>query len=335
MVIETRSMQSQTSPDVAIGPSSNRLTLAPIRPLATPLWLGAERPGVEAGAATLARQLVARWDRPDRASLAARLREPILIPAPVPADVHLRLGQGWQTFHAEITATNAALADMVQAAIRAGELAVALGGDHALAIGSMAGAAASATRLGILWVDTHPDLNTPETSPSGHLHGMPLAAALGSGPRELTAIYGDAPFVRAEDVCLLGIRDIDPGEGRLIAEREIWTLTMEEWTDRGILPGLCDALAYLEARGVDAVHVSFDLDVLDPTVLAGTGTRYPGGLTMREASQLFRHLGEWDGPIRSLDWVELNPTLDPTDTSEDVATQLLATALGERMRPGS
>lgn len=332
-MIETDKRPAQFS---ILNPQSspqNRLTTAPIRPLVVPLWLGAERPGVEAGAATLARQLVARWDRPDRAALTGRLREPVLIPAPVPADVHVRLGQGWGTFREEIMATNAALANGVRHAIAAGELAVALGGDHALAIGSLAGAASSAERLGVLWIDTHPDLNTPETSFSGHLHGMPLSAALGAGPADLTAVYADAPAVHAEDVCLLGIRDIDPGEGRLIAERGIWTLTMEEWTDRGILPGLGDALAHLAARGVDAVHVSFDLDVLDPTVLAGTGTRYPGGLTMREASQLLRHLGAWDGPIRSLDWVELNPTLDPTGTSEDVATQLLATALGERMRP--
>ncbi|MBA2277306.1 MAG: arginase [Chloroflexia bacterium] len=312
--------------------SQNWLAVAPIRPLVTPLWLGAERTGVEAGAATLARLLGVRWDRPDRAALTARLREPVLIPAPVPDDAANRLGRGWRTFLPEIGITTVALAAAVREAITAGELAVALGGDHAVAIGSIAGAAASAERLGLLWIDTHPDLNTPETSPSGHVHGMPLAIALGGGPSELAAMRGDAPPVRAEDVCLLGVRDIDAGEGRFIAERGIWALTMEEWTDRGILPGLHDALDHLTARGVDAVHLSFDLDVLDPTVLSGTGTRYPGGLTMREASQLLRHLGAWDGPIRSLDWVELNPTLDPTSTSEDVATQLLATALGERMR---
>jgi arginase len=161
---------------------------------------------------------------------------------------------------------------------------------------------------------------------------MPLAAAIGHGPDELVHAGGPGPHVHYEDVCLLGVRDLDPGERAFIERYGIWMLTMEEWTDRGPLDGLEMALTYLSARKVDAVHLSFDLDVLDPVVLPGTGTPVPGGLTYREASQILRRLREWDGPLTSVDWVELNPTLDPSGRSTDVAVGLLATLLGETQR---
>lgn len=324
--------QSTTESTPTINADRNRLITAPIRPVAVPLWLGCERRGVETGPAALDAALRARWDRPDREHLAARLRETVVIPAPEPADADTRLGQGWQTFLAPIDIAERALADAVATGIDAGDLVTVLGGDHVLGIGSLAGVTRASARPGVLWIDTHPDLNTPATSTSGHVHGMPLAAACGIGPAAVTGLAGARPWLNTENVCLLGVRDIDPGEKELIAARDIWTLTMEEWTDAGIVPGLEAALDYLERRGVDAVHLSFDLDVLDPALMPGTGTRVPGGLTLREASQALRRLGAWDGPLHSLDWVELNPLLDPTGQSTTVATMLLATTLGERMR---
>ncbi len=121
-------------------------------------------------------------------------------------------------------------------------------------------------------------------------------------------------------------------ERRIIREQGIWTRTMEEWSDDGIAMGLGLALDHLTAQGVDAVHVSFDLDVIDPLLLPGTGTRCPGGLIYREAAQTLRRLRAWDGPIRSIDWVELNPTLDPSGRSTEASVSLLATLLGESMR---
>lgn len=309
----------------------NRLLTAPIQPIAVPLWLGCERRGVETGPAALDAALRARWDRPDRAHLAGRLREMITLPVDVPVDADARLGQGWRTFLAPIGAAVRVLADAVADGIAAGELVSVLGGDHALGIGSLAGVTRASERPGVLWIDTHPDLNTPASSPSGHVHGMPLAAAWGFGPDEVTGLAGPHPWLDAANVCLLGVRDIDVGERALIRDHGIWTLTMEEWTDTGIVPGLDAALDHLERQGVDAVHLSFDLDVLDPTIMPGTGTRVPGGLTLREASQVVRRLGAWGGPLHSLDWVELNPRLDPTGQSTLVATMLLATTLGERM----
>lgn len=310
----------------------NRLLTAPVRPIVVPLWLGCEQRGVERGAALLGAGLGTRWDRPDRAHLAARLRETVTIPVDEPIDAGARLGQGWQTFLEPIGVAARALADAVAEGIGAGELVAVLGGDHALGFGSLAGVARASERPGLLWIDTHPDLNTPASSPSGHLHGMPLAAACGFGPADLTGLAGNHPRFDPENVCLLGVRDIDAGERDLIGEHGVWTLAMEDWTDAGIVQGLEAALEHLERRGVDAVHLSFDVDVLDPTIMPGTGTRVPGGLTLREASQALRRLGAWDGPLRSLDWAELNPRLDPTGQSTAIATMLLATTLGERMR---
>jgi arginase len=138
-------------------------------------------------------------------------------------------------------------------------------------------------------------------------------------------------MLEPENLCLLGIRDIDIEEEQVILEKGIFARTMDEWNDVGIIPGLKAAIGHLEKQGVDAVHLSFDLDVLDPAYLPGTGTRYPGGLTVREASQVLRYLGNWDAPIQSMDMVELNPVLDPSGHSTDIALHLLATALGQRM----
>ena len=138
-------------------------------------------------------------------------------------------------------------------------------------------------------------------------------------------------MVRAEDVCMLGVRDIDPFERTVIKERGVWALSMDEWSDLGIVDGIRDAMAHLERQGVDAIHISFDLDVLDPPIMIATGTRYPGGLTVREASRVLRLLSDWDAPIHSFDMVELNPTLDPDGGSNEIAIHLLGTALGERM----
>jgi arginase len=314
--------------------AANRLLTASIQPIAIPLWYGCEVPGVDLGALVLRDGLQLRWISPQYVGLRNRLRPAITIPVAELDDARKRIDQRNMTFKSAIDDANTALANAVDAAIEHGHLALTLGGDHAVAMGSIGGAARHATKLGVLWIDTHPDLNTPESSFSGHIHGMPLGTAIGLAPesmRQASLLAGQVPMIQPEHICLLGIRDIDAREEEVIAEKDIFTRTMDEWNDEGILPGLEAALNHLQCQGVDAIHLSFDLDVLDPAFMPGTGTRYPGGLTVREASQVLRYLGAWEGPIRSMDLVELNPTLDNTGYSTDIALHLLATALGERM----
>lgn len=324
-------MAIETEPTAARA-CRNRVAAGPVRPIQVPLWLGAERPGVELGATAIDLGLRERWRRRALPALLDRLQPTLSVPVDVPRDAESRLDRRSLEFLPPIADLCARLATTTADAIGRGELALMLGGDHALSVGSIAGAAIESGRLGVLWFDTHPDLNTADTSPSGHIHGMALAAALGLGVPALTEIGGPGPKVRPEDICLLGARDIDPGERALIRDRGIFLLTMEEWDDSGIAAGLDAALAHLDGHDLDAVHVSFDLDVIDPLLLPGTGTCCPGGLIYREAAQTLRRLRAWDGPIRSIDWVELNPTLDPSGRSTEASVALLATLLGESMR---
>ena len=315
----------------------NRLLAAPIVPIVAPMWLGAERHGAELGATALHEALRAIWT-PQHVGRrhADRLRTPVPLACPVPDDAERRIDQRNLAFREPILESACTHAELTCEAIEAGALPVTIGGDHALAFGAMTGVAMASERPGVIWLDTHPDLNTPASSPSGHMHGMPLATAIGlegSALPELGERAGRTQMVDPGDVVMLGIRDIDPGEREVILSERMWALPMEEWNDTGIERGLNQALAYLADRGVTAVHVSFDIDVLDPSVVPGTGTKTPGGLSYREASQVLRRLGAWDGPIVSFEMVELNPLLDTTGHSTQIASLLLATALGMRMLP--
>jgi len=316
--------------------STNRLTSGPVQFIQAPLWYGSERPGVDLGPEAIVTEISEglRWD--ERHDVRDRILPPLALTVPTVANARGMLHRRDLAFLDPVTSLCRDLTDAVERTIRSDVLPVAIGGDHAIAIGSIAGAARTCDRLGVLWIDTHPDINTPATSFSGHLHGMPMAVATGIAAAELPdlcALGGSVPTVRPDDVCYLGIRDIDMAERRLIREHGVWTRTMEEWSDDGITAGLELALNHLTVQGVDAVHISFDLDVLDPSVFAASSTTYPGGLTMREASQVVRLLGAWDGPIRSLDWVEFYPNMDDiTGNGLKIAGHLLLTTLGERMR---
>ena len=321
----------------------NRLRHGPVQPLLAPLWYGCEVPGVERAPAAIDSALRDRWRDRDEPVLAARLLDPVMIPVPDVPDAMSRRGRRDYVFLPAIAAASRALADATEAAVRGGELALTFGGDHAVAAGSVAGAARAVRtmtgpdgepgRLGLIWIDTHADLNTPQTSPSGHVHGLPMASLLGEGAEELTSIAGGHPAVRPADVCLLGVRDLDQGERRMIRERGIWTLTMEEWDDLGLREGITAAMAHLRRQRVTAVHVSFDLDVIDPVDLPATGTTCPGGLTSREAARVLRMVRDADLPIVSADIVELDITRDtPAGLYLWTTTILTATLLGETQR---
>lgn len=229
-----------------------------------------------------------------------------------------------------ILATGRRVARFVRAALDDGRLALVLGGDHALSIGSIAGAAAACDRLGVLWIDTHPDLNTAATTPSGKIHGMSMALALGHGDRALATIAGAAPKVRPADVTMIGLRDLDPGEEAFLAREPVRAYPMAAIDGiGGFVATVARAADELAASGVDAVHLSFDLDVLDPSCFTATSTPVPGGLIVREALAGLRLLRDHPLPVRSVDWVELNPLLDTRGASTEVALRLLKALLGD------
>jgi arginase len=212
----------------------------------------------------------------------------------------------------------------VSETLAAGETPLVLGGDHSVAIGSVVGSARDAD-VGVLWFDAHGDLNTPATTPSGNVHRMALAAILGLGE------FADAPWANAagvdpETVALVGVRDLDPGEREAIRDHDIAAFSISEIDDRGITAVVADALD--AARGRDGVHVSLDLDWLDPTEAPGVGTPVRGGVTYREAHAALERVAEAT-TVRSLELVEVNPILDDHNRTAELAVELAASALGK------
>ncbi len=250
----------------------------------------------------------------------------------VPIPELIQVGGERQRYVAEIAAVCRTLREMTEEAVTEGRTPICLGGDHSLAAGSVAGVAralrARGGELGLLWIDAHADMNTPETSPSGNVHGMPLAACLGHGPEALVAVGGGAS-VRAENVALIGIRDLDDHERMLVRRSGVHAYTMSDIDRRGVGPILSEVLTMLVARTA-GIHLSIDLDGLDPEVAPGVGTPVRGGLTYREAHLLCEMVAE-SGRLVALDLVELNPTLDVRNHSAELGAELILSALGQRI----
>jgi arginase len=290
--------------------------------LGVPLDLGAGRRGTDMGPSAI--RFAGLAERLRRLGVAVHDHGYVAAAAPetrVPGDEHLRFGR-------EISRTCLRLRDRVKGILGAGETPVILGGDHSLAMGSVAGTAAHAGgRVGLLWIDAHADMNTPETSPSGNVHGMPLAVLLGRGDPMLKGIGGKAPTVLPRHAALLGVRDVDPGERKLIRELGLAVYTMKELDERGTGTCIREALARV-TKGTKGFHLSFDMDVLDPEYAPGVGTPVPGGLTYREA-HLACELAAETGKLLSMDVVEVNPILDERNRTADLAVQLILSALGK------
>lgn len=200
-----------------------------------------------------------------------------------------------------------------------------VGGDHSLAIGTLAGLADACKRLGILWIDAHADFNDPGSSPSGNIHGMSLAVACGIGNRDLRNIADRDPMVEERDVYLLGVRDIDEGEQENLDEAAVTVLTVKGWRKAGLVQTILDAASELRTR-CDHVHLSFDIDVLDPSVAPATGTPVPDGLSADEAKQVLTALRD-GGLINSAEFVEYNPELDQDDRTGKLTLDLITTFL--------
>jgi arginase len=228
----------------------------------------------------------------------------------------------------EIKATCERIAGLVARAAEDGYVPLVLGGDHSVALGTLGGMARARGRGGVLWFDAHGDLNRPETSPSGNVHGMPLAAALGlAGPAFESDEYA-LPAVEPRRVALVGVRSLDPGERALLAELDAKIFTMSDLDRMGVESALREALEHVAGDGF--VHLSLDLDVLDPEVAPGVGTPVRGGLSYREAHLAMELIAESE-LLDSLEVVEVNPILDRENQTAKLAVELVASALGARI----
>ena len=219
------------------------------------------------------------------------------------------------------------------AALEKGGIPIVLGGDHSLAAGSVAATAEFVRRenkpLGLIWVDAHGDMNTPSTSTSGNVHGMPLAALLGSEPAELARIGGFSPKVQPDRTVLIGIRNLDDREKEIVRGSRVKVFTIKDVDRAGIAVVIEEALA-IAGRGTAGVHVSFDLDVCDPTIAPGVGTPVKGGLDYREAHLLMEMVAD-SGLLRALDLVEVNPILDDRNMTAVLGAELASSALGQQI----
>lgn len=229
---------------------------------------------------------------------------------------------------AEIQSVCAGVAGRAEAVVSEGLFPIFLGGDHSIAIGTVAGVAASGGRTGVIWVDAHADFNLPETSPSGNIHGMPLAALTGHGHPDLVDIGGPGASIRAEDAVIIGLRSVDLQERELLREAGVRVYTMKEIDVHGLAAVVRRALR--ELSHLDRVHLSFDLDVVDPDAAPGVGTPVRGGLTYREAHLLMELINEAD-IVTSLDVVEVNPILDTRNGTAELAVELVASLMGRRI----
>lgn len=293
--------------------------------LGVPLGYGASMAGVDIGPAALRvarlQQRIERLGYSVRDLGDMRLERPQTIPPEGEKLKYLR----------EISNACEQLADEVEAVLQADQLPVVLGGDHSIAMGSFAGAAAYFKQreetLGLIWFDAHADINTPETTPSGNIHGMPLAALLGYGAPELTNVAGFAPKLDPRLCVHIGARDIDPGERELIAKTGLRFFTMREIDERGLSACMDDAIK-IASRGTAGYAVTFDVDVLDPGDAPGSGTLVRGGLTYREAHLGMEKIAEAGG-MRYLEMVEINTALDVNNKTAELGVELILSALGK------
>lgn len=230
----------------------------------------------------------------------------------------------------QVIRANEALAKKVSDVVKAKRFPLVLGGDHSIAIGTLAGLADHYEHLGVIWFDAHADLNTAETSPSGNIHGMPLAVSIGAGEQRLVDLHRPGRKIYPENIVIIGARSVDPGERLLIQEQGIKVFSMHEIDRYGMPTVMEKTIQYLQSKGVDGVHLSLDLDGLDPLYTPGVGTPVPGGINYRESHLAMEMLADTQ-LITSAEFVEVNPILDEKNKTADVAVALLGSLLGEKL----
>jgi arginase len=301
--------------------------MKPVHIIGVPLDLGGNRRGTDMGPSAF--RIAGIGEQLTTLGLTVVDKGDITTPIPEtkgPGDVHKRYVKDIARVCQKLFQTSLASFDD-------GALPIVLGGDHSLAAGSVAAAAAyhrkRGQKVGLIWVDAHGDMNRPDTSDSGNVHGMPLAALLGSEPAELARFAGDGPAVESAHTVLVGIRNLDEVEKQLVRDSHVHVFTMKDVDRLGITQVMERALA-IACDGTAGVHISFDMDVCDPTIAPGVGTPVKGGLDYREAHVVMEMVAE-SGRLTSLDLVEVNPTLDLRNQTAELGTELAMSALGKQI----
>lgn len=246
---------------------------------------------------------------------------------PTPESYHV--GDANLKYLREIVSVNEELAKTVAGVVERGRFPLVLGGDHSIAIGTIAGVVRHQKKTGVIWFDAHGDLNTAETSPSGNIHGMPLAASIGFGHPDLTGCGGEGRKISPENVVIIGARSLDEGEKTIIREHGITVFTMHEIDRMGMAKVVEEALKIV-TDGTDGVHLSLDLDSIDPNEAPGVGTPVAGGVTYRESHLALEIIAQAD-VLTSAEFVEVNPILDVENKTAKVAVALIGSVFGERV----
>ncbi len=301
--------------------------MRPIHIIGVPLDLGAGRRGVDMGPSALR---IAGLDREiARLGRAVIDKGDLVVPIPETEGI----GDPQKKYVRQIADVCCRLYESSLASFEDDALPVVLGGDHSLGAGSVAAAAAAARRhgadIGLVWVDAHGDMNSPATTTSGNVHGMPLSALLGGHPSELADIGGFRPKVSPAHTALIGIRNLDDREREILRASGVSVYTMKDVDRAGIAP-IVEAALVVAGENTAGVHVSFDLDVCDPAIAAGVGTPVKGGLDYREAHMLMELVAD-SGLLTSLDMVEVNPILDVRNSTAELGMELVLSALGKNI----
>jgi len=295
--------------------------------IGAPLDLGAGRRGVDMGPSAIR---VANLHERLRA-LGYTVRDLGNIAVDQPESI--AVGHESARYLAEIARASMRLAGMVGKAAAGGATPLVLGGDHSVAIGTISGMARHLrrrkARLGLIWIDAHADMNTPGSSPSGNVHGMPLACVIGLGPEELTHLYGFAPKVEARNVALVGIRDVDQLERPHVKNSGVRAFTMRDIDERGMRAVIQEAIQ-IAGAGTAGFHVSFDMDAVDPREAPGVGTPVRGGISYREAHLAMEMVCD-SGKLLSMEIVEVNPVIDEVNRTAELAVELVLSAMGKRI----
>ena len=298
-----------------------------VRIIGVPMDLGASRRGVDMGPSALRVGGLATHIK----QMGLHLEDIGNIPVKQPEEQHY--GEKKAKYLNEIAETCQGLADIVEKSLEEGMIPIVMGGDHSIAVGTMGGVSRyfqkKEKRIGLVWLDAHADMNTPDTSPSGNIHGMPLASIVGFGAPELTDLVGPKPMVNPRNVCLVGARDIDTKEKRIIKESGVHVFTMRDLDERGMREVMAEALRFAN-DDTDGVAVSLDLDFVDPSDAPGVGTPVRGGVTYREAHLAMEMLADSKGVV-SLEVVEVNPVIDHHNQTAVLGVELLLSGLGKKI----